>query len=141
MEYIGEQIELVSKIVKGEINKAGVEKELSRMEQQYGSECFNSYPVKRKPKPWTKEHLNELEVLSSSGASSKEFYLYMAEVSEEVYKFKLNKKIIIAIIVVIAIVLGFLIISSSSKKSKNEVSSISKSGCIEQIIGGLYEEG
>lgn len=115
MEYIDEQIQLVSKIANGEISKATVEKELDRMEQKYGRDCFNSYPVKRKPKPWTKEYLDELEILSSSGASSKEFYLYMAEVSDEIYKNRINKKTVLGIGFAIAIVLGIMIVFATSK--------------------------
>lgn len=104
MGYIEEQITLVNKIVKGEIKKSQVERELERMESKYGKECFNSYPVKRKLKPWTKEYLDELEMLSCSGASSKEFYLYMSEVSDEIYTRNINKKIIITVIVAILLI-------------------------------------
>ena len=110
MGHIDEQIILVSKIVNGEIKRFEVEAELLRMEKKYGSDCFNSYPVKRKQKPWSKEYLNELEVLSSSGASSKDFYLYMSEVSDEIYKNKIKKKVIIAVAAVI-IIGTFLIVS------------------------------
>ncbi|MBE5879080.1 MAG: hypothetical protein E7288_03775 [Lachnospiraceae bacterium] len=87
-----ERLLLVSKILKGEIGKKDVENELERISKQYGDECFNSYEVKKQPKPWTNNSLKELEVLSASGAASKEFYLYMAEVSEEVYSQKYKKK-------------------------------------------------
>ena len=84
MGYASDQVDLVSRIVKGELKRQEVEKELDDMESKYGKECFNSYPVKRKPKPWSMEYLLELERLSSSGASSREFYLYISEVSDEI---------------------------------------------------------
>lgn len=94
MSGLDEQINLVSKIMKGEIDRSGVEQELNRISAEYGDDSFNSYTVKRMPKPWTDKELKDLEVLSATGAASKEFYLYMAEVSEAVYAKKILKKII-----------------------------------------------
>ena len=87
-----EGLELVSKMLRGEIGKAEVAKEIERISEQYGDDCFNSYEVKRQPKPWTRKSLEELEILNAAGAASKEFLLYMAEVSEEVYSQKNKKK-------------------------------------------------
>ncbi len=92
MSGIEEQSVLTSKILKGEIGRADVEKELDRISRKYGEDCFNSYPVKRKPKPWKEEDLKELEILGASGAGSKDFYRYMAEVSEAVFSRKALKK-------------------------------------------------
>jgi hypothetical protein len=110
MGYAEEQIDLVRRIVKGEVTKAEVQKELDKMEAKYGSECFNSYPVKKKAKPWDKKYLEELEMLSSSGASSKEFYLHMAEVSQEVNKsrFPISTIIVVGAVIVIGIVILLL---------------------------------
>lgn len=84
MNGINQRVKLGTKILRGEINKAEAVKEIERISEQYGEDCFNSYEVKRQSKPWTEKELKELEILSASGAGSKEFYLYMAEVSEEV---------------------------------------------------------
>ena len=77
-----EQMRLVTKILKGEIRTPEVEKELDRISKQYGDDCFNSYEVHKKAKPWNKDYLDELELLGTSGASSKEYYLHLAEVSD-----------------------------------------------------------
>lgn len=104
MGAVEEQIRLVSKIVNGEIHRPEVERELDRIAKQYGEDCFNSYVVTRKPKPWSKEYLEELRALSVRGAGSREFYLYMAEVSDEVHK-GVPKWLVIAAGIVIAIAL------------------------------------
>lgn len=97
-----EGLELVFKILRGEIGKAEVAKEIERISEQYGDDCFNSYEVKRQPKPWTRKSLEELEILNAAGAASKEFLLYMAEVADKVYARESNikkaKKIILATI-------------------------------------------
>lgn len=106
MSGIEEQIVLTSQILKGKIGCDDVEKELDRISRQYGEECFNSYTVKRKPKPWKEEDLKELQILSASGAASKDFYRYMAEVSEAVFSKKARrKKIFIYIGMAAAIIL------------------------------------
>lgn len=103
-----ERIKLVSKILNGEIRKADVAKELERISNQYGDGCFNSYEVKRQSKPWGRKNLKELEILSASGAASKEFYLHMAEVADKVYARESNikkaKKIILATIFGVSVV-------------------------------------
>ncbi len=111
MSGIEEQIALTSQILKGEIGRADVEKELDRISREYGEDCFNSYTVKRKPKPWKEEDLKELQVLSASGAASKDFYRYMAEVSEELFSRKARKKKIyfyIGVAVVIILIAIFV---------------------------------
>ena len=105
MTGIDEQIKLAERIVRGELKKSEVEKELQRISEEFGDDCFNSYKVIRKPKPWNKKDLDELEVLSASGASSKDFYLYMAEMSEAVYSEtkKNNTKKIILLVIILAV--------------------------------------
>ncbi len=98
MSGIDEQIKLVNKIVNGEISKAEVERELDRIANEFGEQCFNDYKVKRKEKPWNKKDLDELVVLNSSGASSRDFYLYMAEVSEYLNACSKKKKLISVVI-------------------------------------------
>ncbi len=84
---------MVFRILKGEMSVPEVEKELERISREYGEEeSFNCYKVRREPKPWSEETLEKLKVLCASGAGSKEFYLHMAEVAEEVYAQKAKKK-------------------------------------------------
>lgn len=86
MGLIEEHIQLAKKIVGGELSKTLVIEEINRIEKEYGEDAFNSFVVKKKSSPWTQKDLDDLEMQSASGAGSKEFYLYMAEVSEFVHK-------------------------------------------------------
>lgn len=112
-----EIFELVRRITSGECTQAQAEEELGRIEKKYSSSVFTHYPPERKEKPWDKAYLDELAGLFYCGASSKEFILYMAEVSEEVYhpERKDNKKIfqygLIALAVVIAVAIIIAVIT------------------------------
>lgn len=114
---ISEQIELVRKIVNGELTRNEVEKELDRIAALYGEDVFDSYPIKRKPQPWTKEDLDELEVLNASGVSSRELFLYMADISDQLKGEKGKKKLTSAVNAVrVAINMFGSVISSFAKK-------------------------
>lgn len=104
-----EQVKLVSKILKGEIRQEKVMEELDRISKQYGNECFNAYAIQKKPKPWNKDYLDELELLGTSGASSKDYYLHLAEVSDYLRDLEKSKKskvigVILGIIVLVLVV-------------------------------------
>ena len=86
MSLIEEHIHLANDIAAGKISANQLEEELSRIENEYGASAFNSFKVTRKDPPWTNEDLEDLRDQSSAGACSKEFYRYMVEVSESVYK-------------------------------------------------------
>ena len=95
-DYIHEHNNMVSDIINGKINREQVKRKINQMIHKYGEYAFNTYPAKRKDKSeWNEKHLHELEILSSSGASSIEFYLYMAEVSDYVHSpmYKIKKKV------------------------------------------------
>lgn len=86
MGIIEEHIKLTKGIASGSINQSLVLKEIDRIEREYGEDAFGAYRVQRKSAPWTKADLDELEIQSASGACSKDFYIYMAEVSDYVHK-------------------------------------------------------
>ena len=90
MGLVEEHVKLTNSILSGELTVEQVKCEIERIESEYGPSAFDSYKVKKTNAPWNKEDLEKLEIQSASGACSKEFYLYMAEVSEFVYK--KNKK-------------------------------------------------
>lgn len=90
MGLVEEHVKLTNSILAGDLNVDQVKSEVNRIESEYGPGSFDSYKVRKTSAPWTKEDLDELEIQSISGACSKDFYLYMAEVSEFVYK--KNKK-------------------------------------------------
>lgn len=90
MGLVEEHVKLTNSILAGDLTVDQVKSEINRIESEYGLGSFDSCKVSKKSAPWTKEDLDELEIQSASGACSKDFYLYMAEVSEFVYK--KNKK-------------------------------------------------
>ena len=95
-----EIVELSKNILNGKLNKKDVIKELERISNQYGDDCFNSYDFDPNKKKYN--NLKDLEIISASGASSKKFYLHMADVADKVYSkernIKIAKKIILSII-------------------------------------------
>jgi hypothetical protein len=86
---IGEHSRLTNNIILGKYDRNKVQEEIDRIEQKYGKSSFISYHPIRKEPPYTKKDLTDLEIESAAGACSKDFYLYMAEVSEYVHN---NKK-------------------------------------------------
>lgn len=106
---------LTSKILKGEMRYPDVEKELDRISMQYGEDCFNCFRVERKEKPWSEKDLEDLGILSACGAGSREFYLYMAEVSDYVHSQKATKRKrgkLILYIILICICVGIIIVAA-----------------------------
>ena len=92
MDSIQARIDFVHKVMDGKYSRAEAEAELNRMEQLYGEDAFSIGKVVRKPKPWTMEDLEELERDFMASASSRKFFEYMAEMSEEVYRKKRQRK-------------------------------------------------
>ena len=92
MDNIQARINFVDKVMKGQYSRAEAEAELDRMEQEYGKDAFTIGTVTRKPKPWTMEDLKDLERDFMASASSRKFFEYMAEMSEEVYRKKRQRK-------------------------------------------------
>lgn len=86
MGLVEEHVRLTNSIVAGDLTIEQVKEELNRIETEYGPDSFDLYKVKKKSAPWSKEDLEDLEIQSASGACSKDFYLYMAEVSEFVHR-------------------------------------------------------
>lgn len=86
MGLVEEHIGLTNGIMSGELTRNSVENEIKRIESKYGAEAFNHFKVEKRSAPWTQKDLDDLEIQSASGAGSKEFYLYMAEVSDYVHK-------------------------------------------------------
>ena len=114
-KFTDERSSLVWNIVSGNYTKAKATKEIERLENDYPEETFGYYEPQKKEKPWDLEYLKELQELFYCGAGSKEFILYMAEVSDEVYRAKRIKKLLlmgllaVAIIAVVCIVIKSLL--------------------------------
>ena len=113
MDSIQARIDFVHKVMDGKYSRAEAEAELNRMEQLYGEDAFSIGKVVRKPKPWTMEDLEELERDFMASASSREFFRYMAEMSEEVYRKKRERKkmaILGGIAAVVALVAAVVVV-------------------------------
>ncbi|OUQ76582.1 hypothetical protein [Flavonifractor sp. An100] len=92
MDNIQARINFVDKVMKGQYSRAEAEAELDRMEQEFGERAFTTGKVTRKSKPWSMEDLKDLERDFMASASSRKFFEYMAEMSEEVYRKKRQRK-------------------------------------------------
>lgn len=101
----------------GNYTVAEAEAELERMEHEYGEQAFLLGTVPRKPRPWTKKDLNDLEKEVIAGAGSREMLSYMAEMGAEVRQNERRKKkvkiigmiaVIVALIAVVGIVVRML---------------------------------
>ena len=75
---------LVDKLRKGEASKEEIREDINRICHEYGEEAFNSYRVTKHMPPYSEKDIDELQVLAASGAASKEFFEYWAEVNDYV---------------------------------------------------------
>lgn len=115
-ENIQARVNFVQCVMDGKYSCAEAEAELSRMQKEYGEHAFAPYCVEPKPKPWTFEDLKLLERKFMAGAASREFFSYMAEMSEEVYRKKRQRKkmailggiaAVVALVTVVVVVVQF----------------------------------
>lgn len=83
MSAIEERIRLIEKILTNKISKVGVEKEIQRLEAEYGQNAFSVIYFNKKERPWSREYYEKLEQLSLSGEDSKEYILHLVEVRDE----------------------------------------------------------
>lgn len=117
MSAIEERIRLIEKILTNKISKIGVEKEIQRLEAEYGQHAFSVISFNKKERPWSREYYEKLEQLSLSGEDSKEYILHLVEVRDELSKkgfggvttFLSNHKVAVVICVVALIVVIALI--------------------------------
>ena len=87
-QFTNELCGIAARIANGTYTRKDVKNKLDALERAYPEETYMVYPVARKEKPWNLAYLKELETLFYSGAASREFLEYMAEVSEDVYRAK-----------------------------------------------------
>lgn len=86
------RIDFANKVKNGEYTFTQAEAELDRMGECYGENAFLAGNVTRKDPPWTMEDLDDLYMEAIAGAGSREFFNYMAEVSDVVYSKKHRTK-------------------------------------------------
>lgn len=80
------RLNYVRDVINGNYTRAQAEAELDRMEREYGKDAFLSGTFERKPRPWTRKDLEDMELWFASGMGSRDFLSYLAEVSEEVHR-------------------------------------------------------
>lgn len=99
------QIDFIDKAIDGAYTADQAKAELDQMEREFGDLAFLPGKVTRKPRPWTKADLKDLQLEAAAGAGSREFLEYLAEMGEEVTRTERRKrkiKIISAITAVVA---------------------------------------
>ena len=101
-KFTDAQNDLVWKIARGECSRKQVSVELQKIERTFPDEEFSTYVPSRKEKPWDLNYLKELEELFYCGANSRELIEYMSEVSEEVYRAKRMRKVLLCTLVAVA---------------------------------------
>lgn len=106
-----ELFDLVEGIAEGKYTKKQVNQKIDQIEKKYSPGVFVWYPPERKEKPWDVPYLKKLEDLFYCGATSKEFILYMAEVSNEIYRAKrIRRAVLVSVFTVAALaVIGMII--------------------------------
>lgn len=115
--------EFMMDIIDGKYTLNEAKQKIRAYEEQYGTDFFADYEIEKKDKPWDMEYLKELKLKGMTGMASKQFFLYLAEVSEYVHanadtshsKGDKKKFIIAGIIsaIIIALVIVILCLSKS----------------------------
>ena len=106
------KLEFIHNAVAGNYTPEQAEAELDRMEQAFGKTVFSPGGVTKKSRPWSRGDLKDLEMQAVDGASSRPFFLYLAEMGEEVTRKERKKKqltligTIVAVIAIIAVIAG-----------------------------------
>lgn len=80
------RLDFTHRVMDGAYTRAEAEAELDRMEAKYGEEAFLPGAAVRKPRPWTRQDLEDLKAAAVAGAGSREFLSYMAEMGEAVHR-------------------------------------------------------
>lgn len=82
MAAVDERVNIIDRILSNRIKKTEVEKELERLENQYGEDAYTDDAFRPKEKPWNKTYYLELEKASMAGVSSKKFIIHLVEVRD-----------------------------------------------------------
>ena len=87
-ELLEKHVQLTNDIAYGRTTVKEVRNRIKEIIDKYGPSSFDDFILNKDefPKPWTKDTLHELKILSASSACSIEFYLFFAQVADEVYK-------------------------------------------------------
>ena len=91
-EYTQARLDFIDKAIDGVYSPSQAKAELERLHQKYGDNVFLPDSIVRKPRPWTRADLKNLELEASAGAGSKDFLFYLAEVGNEVNRQERQKK-------------------------------------------------
>lgn len=83
-DHIEARLDFIQNALAGNYSAQQADDVLDQMEREFGCDVFWPGNVERKPRPWTRKDLSELEMKAIAGAGSREFFRYMAEVGEEV---------------------------------------------------------
>ena len=116
---------LYNKIMNNNITLVQLEKEFEKIEASYGSDAFNPCDFQKKEKPWNKSYLEDLKKLYRAGASSKDFFIHLYEVTRYIRRKKLKYFIGLCLLFLLIILCIFIIPFLFKKWNKHEVQRIS----------------
>ena len=86
------KLDYIKKAMNGAFSPAQAKVELDQMEKQYGELVFTPGKANKKPRPWTKNDLDDLWKEAVAGAGSRDFLEYMAEMGWEVKQAERRQK-------------------------------------------------
>jgi len=109
---VSKLVELSTRISEGKITQRNVQKELAAIEKEYGNP-YIPYSVEIKEKPWDIDYLKKLRSSVPFGTISKEYFLYMSEVADDVFRIKRIVKVI-SFVVGIVVAISLIILAQRS---------------------------
>lgn len=108
------RLAIAQKIADGTYTKKAAERAMNALQREYPEDAFGQYyHFVRKPKPWDRAYLEELKNLCYSGADTREFMSFMAEVSDEIYHAGRIRKMVLAVLLCAAVLACIVLISKS----------------------------
>lgn len=106
------KLDYIKKAMNGAFSPAQAKVELDQMEKQYGELVFTPGKANKKPRPWTKNDLDDLWKEAVAGAGSRDFMEYMAEMGWEVKQTERREKrikifgILAAVVAAVAVIVA-----------------------------------
>ena len=104
------KLNFIHKAMNGEYTADQAKAELDEMEREFGDQAFLPGKGAKKPRPWTRADLEDLRLEAASGAGSRDFFIYLAEMGEEVSRMERRKRTTKIVAIIAAVVAAGAII-------------------------------
>lgn len=105
VDFYDEMNQLMNDILDNRIKSQETEIRIKRLKETYGDDVFPGFAFRPESKPWDKDYLAKLKMMSITGACSEQFIMHMSEVSDFVYEKKKKKKLLCGLLVGAATIL------------------------------------